>query len=1482
MRPLSRRKLPPVAARIALLALGALAVSPSMAQSDTITVTLSASPNPSTTGSYTVSGSLAGARTASFTSYRLSEAGSSGPIVYYGIVDPASFSFPVSGKAVGSYTYRAQRCFYTPGSSAAPRCENLGSALTVRVVEPNTAPTANAGADASVAEGSQVTLDGSGSSDADDDSLTYAWTQTSGTTVTLSSATAQKPSFTAPELLANQNLVFSLTVNDGTVSSAADTVTVTVTADNDAPTANAGADQDVDAGASVTLSGSGSDPEGQSLSYAWSQTSGTNVTLSGANTASASFTAPNSSATLTFSLTVGDGVNTSSADTVTVTVRPPPNTPPVADAGSDSSVEENRRATLDGSGSSDADDDSLTYAWTQTSGAEVALSNATAVNPSFTAPELLANQNLVFSLTVHDGTVSSAADTVTVTVTADNDPPTAYAGADKAVDAGASVTLSGSGSDPEGQSLSYAWSQTSGTNVTLSGANTASASFTAPNSSATLTFSLTVGDGVNTSSADTVTVTVRPPPNTPPVADAGSDSSVEENRRATLDGSGSSDADDDSLTYAWTQTSGAEVALSNATAVNPSFTAPELLANQNLVFSLTVHDGTVSSAADTVTVTVTADNDPPTAYAGADKAVDAGASVTLSGSGSDPEGQSLSYAWTQSSGTSVSLSGATTASPSFTAPDSAATLTFSLTVSDGVNNSPADSVTVTVRPPVDRTPSFGSATIDSQSWTVGNEISELAAPVATGGDGSLTYGASGLPDGVRLMKNTAGHVFSGTPTAAGSGTAVLIVKDNDGDADALRFNWTAAADPTPDFGDSEVSDKSWTAGKAIATFTLPSATGGDAPVSYGASGLPKGVTVSPSLVVSGTPTETGMGTGILTARDADGDVDTLSFSWKVASPDASTTGTVLSTTPNPTTGHDFDVAGAYAGSRTYYRLTLLETGPWGHSRVWHPASLPFTQSVTNRVKGAYKYVLAGCYRDTATILNTAYQVCEQIGDALTVTVAGSETDRVAAQLADTYEVRTGDLNDDKLKDLYVRRTSSAAGGGLFQDVILQQAAGGEFTLVAAPPGSANGTKASTQWMVTEAVDVVLNDINLDGFVDVLLRGMKGVVTGASDRIVYAPGRQGGPPSIQKAVDDDLKDFLTEVEAWARNPNFFTEHVTTEKVYSHVPTTSCVGIPGGDLDRRSLPPWVITVGMTYTYCIASTAPVFGTRKVPTNDSPEARGFAEGFTVTGGSIDTDMVPGSVQARVLEGIFSQVLGTSAQSVLNGVLSKPCKEAVAYDSSVEIPCDSGVIGSIMIWQNVMIGNSVGITRTGQDRLLTEGEKQLADDNGMDINDIDKVRVQNGAYKLLGFIPVLPNSLTAPNGHIYVGAGSGFPWREDYAPLLQRNTYSDTQKREQGILIHELTHVWQNRNQGCVMICMVVRAALAHAGGKPYVYWPTLNQNRSKRFLTYNIERQAEMVSDRYLLLNKFSPRLFGNSGATGNYGVVDTVVDQAFPTVN
>jgi hypothetical protein len=162
-------------------------------------------------------------------------------------------------------------------------------------------------------------LDGSLSSDADGNPLTYKWTAPAG--ITLSSTTAAKPTFTAPEVSTNTNYTFSLIVSDGTVDSPADQVVVTVKNVNKAPVASAGADQLVNEGATVTLDGSAStDSDKDNLIYSWSTLS--NVLLSDSESSKPTFIAPEvkRDSVISFSLIVNDGKVNSSPATVKITV----------------------------------------------------------------------------------------------------------------------------------------------------------------------------------------------------------------------------------------------------------------------------------------------------------------------------------------------------------------------------------------------------------------------------------------------------------------------------------------------------------------------------------------------------------------------------------------------------------------------------------------------------------------------------------------------------------------------------------------------------------------------------------------------------------------------------------------------------------------------------------------------------------------------------------------------------------------------------------------------------------------------------------------------------------------------------------------------------------------------------------------------------------------------------------------------------------
>jgi len=291
-----------------------------------------------------------------------------------------------------------------------------------------------------------------------------------------------------------------------------------------------------------------------------------------------------------------------------------PNHAPVADAGTDSAVDENDSVALDGSASHDADNDTLTYYWTQVAGPEVSLNINDPLHPSFVAPAVPSgNLTLTFELVVFDGYRASVPAIVNITDKHLNHAPVSDAGLNQTVQEGSPVTLDNYSYDTDSDALTYSWCQPAGPAVTLSSRTESNPTFTAPqvgSGGATLTFKLTVSDGV-ASAHDTVSIMVSNV-NQRPVAAAGADQTVNEGSVVTLNGGGSSDPDDDTLGFLWTQVSGPDVSLSNADTVSAVFTAPAVDPNgADLVFRLVVNDGARDSLTDDLTVHVQNLDDPP-------------------------------------------------------------------------------------------------------------------------------------------------------------------------------------------------------------------------------------------------------------------------------------------------------------------------------------------------------------------------------------------------------------------------------------------------------------------------------------------------------------------------------------------------------------------------------------------------------------------------------------------------------------------------------------------------------------------------------------------------------------------------------------------------------------------------------------------------------------------------------------------------------
>ena len=590
----------------------------------------------------------------------------------------------------------------------------------------------------------QVTLTGS---DGDEDVLSFDIAINTGPNNGTLSGVAPDLFYTPDENFFGTDS-FEFTVNDGTDTSNVATITLTVNPINDAPTVNAGSDVSVDVGDEVTLEGIGLDIDGDDLSYSWSEDG---VEL--ATTASFDYLAE-TGGTHNLTITVSDGIATATDDVV-VNVNLPDLYQIVFMVGGAPLPNSTTVVQKNLSAAQFTEDVLLLASVVDSDG------NTIDSEPDFdiqdvdlTTPNSV-GYDLVFSFidpfqreitnTLKVIVLNSAPRAVSQNITVDEDS------VDNA------ITLVAT--DSNGDAITY--TTTVPNNGVLSGTPPSITYTPFANFEGIDRFTFTASDGIDSSTV-MITVTVTGV-NDLPMANAGTDATVDVGTVVTLTGSGSDIEDGNNVSFSWVEEGNATV-LSTSASFNYT---PNSEGSHNLVLTVTDSDG--GSTSDTVVVIAV--NSPPIAAAQNITVDEDSVDNAITLVATDSNGDALTYTTTvpnngNLSGTPPSIT--YTPFANFEGID-----TFTFTASDGTDSSTA-TITVTVTG-VNDLPTANAGTDATVDVGTVVTLTGSGSDVEDGNNVSFSW----VEEGNATVLSTSAS-FNYTPNSEGSHNLVLTVTDSDG------------------------------------------------------------------------------------------------------------------------------------------------------------------------------------------------------------------------------------------------------------------------------------------------------------------------------------------------------------------------------------------------------------------------------------------------------------------------------------------------------------------------------------------------------------------------------------------------------------------------------------------------------------------------------------------------------------------------------
>lgn len=438
---------------------------------------------------------------------------------------------------------------------------------------------------------------------------------------------------------------------------------------NQPPVVNVGDSTSINDGGRVFLEGSAIDPDGDAISLKWTCETDPSIIINDDTTSLANVDINlnlnhyDNPSDLVFKLVATDIVgNISNPGYVTVSVNPPLNRPPTTEPYLEfTDIEGGSTGIYIDDDTIDPDGDLLTYQWTQISGPELIISDATAKDIEVTFPVIQSgsdNESIVEGIITDIGGLSVKRTYKFVINTLGNQKPTVYAGEDVTVDSLTVVTLYGTIFDPDNTNLNYNWSQVSGPTVELrtDPQNPRNRIITTPQvlsqtGNTILVFRLSVNDGVNPPVFDEVSVTVNSKENLPPIIQDDQTFNVVGGTTELFEDNVSHDPDGDVLSYRWEQISGPTLTIDDVNNKNINVTFPTITYGQDniSVIEATIDDGIVTNKLQYTFIIQTEPNQAPIIQRKINVSSEVfeyeDRTITRSIEAFDPDGQTIKYNW---------------------------------------------------------------------------------------------------------------------------------------------------------------------------------------------------------------------------------------------------------------------------------------------------------------------------------------------------------------------------------------------------------------------------------------------------------------------------------------------------------------------------------------------------------------------------------------------------------------------------------------------------------------------------------------------------------------------------------------------------------------------------------------------------------------------------------------------------------------------